>query len=498
MGLKEQVATSRVGVWCAKSAHLGSIKGKIFVVFMATFVSIGALSALHFWNLSTVKERMLISERYDDLLNNILEVRRMEKNFLIYGDKDSLREAIQYVARINELVQELNDDLPLVVGHDVFLRFRYTLERYDKQIGLALEGAPLDAAALRDPGKQLTDSAERFRRIKRERIHRAISQSSILPFAFLGIFLLLMVLVIKLIAVGLLRPLAVVKNTTQQVARGDFSPIRYEGKRLEEIYALIEAFNRMAQELETNQEDLLQARKIAAIGTLTAGVAHELNNPINNISLTAESFEELYGENVDDDGREMLRDILGQAERAADIVKNLLDFSRTERPVFEELAPSKVIGSSIALVKNQFRIAGVYLETTVEDALPHIAGNLRNLQQVFTNLLLNAIQASPAEGTVAVRVEREDEGRLVRFSVRDSGSGVPPEIRQQIFEPFFSTKEVGKGTGLGLAVSYSIIKRHNGRIDVQGEAGEGAEFVVRIPAVQEQKTDHENHTGSNV
>jgi signal transduction histidine kinase len=493
---KQETALAGPGRWLSQHVRMSSIKGKIFVLFLVTFLSIGALSGLHLWNLSTVKERMLISERYDDLLNNILEVRRVEKNFFIYGDKESLKEARVYMDKVHELVSEVGDDLPRVVGQGVYQRFLATVAAYDAQVQRSLAGEAITAKELREPGKQLTDAAEQFRRIKRERIHKAISRSSILPFAFMGVFLLLMVLVIKLIALGLLRPLDVVKNTTQQVARGDFSPIHHDGTGLEEINALVDAFNRMAQELESNQEDLLQARKIAAIGTLTAGVAHELNNPINNISLTAESFGEVYGENVDDDGREMLRDILSQAERAADIVKNLLDFSRTERPVFDTLDPARIMNSSIALVKNQFRIAGVYLETSIAQDLPPVAGNLRNLQQVFTNLLLNAVQASPQDSTVRVIVDTTEDDRFVRFCVGDSGSGVPHEIREHIFEPFFSTKEVGKGTGLGLAVSYSIIKRHNGRIDVGGEEGEGAEFTVLIPCVSEQDTARALRAGS--
>ncbi|MEZ6854153.1 sensor histidine kinase [Halodesulfovibrio aestuarii] len=492
MEVKESISGSNLGRWIVQHTRLDSIKGKIFVIFIMTFLFIGGLSALHFWNLDTVKERMILSQQYDDLLNNILELRRMEKNFFIYGGRESLKESRQYIEHINKLVDSLADDLPVLVGQKVFRRFQSTLNRYNKQVELVLSGEPLTRKALRVLGKELTDSAEQFRHIKRERIHKAISRSSILPFAFLGIFLFLMILVIKIIALGLLRPLDVVKATTQQVARGDFSPIRYKGKRLEEIYALIEAFNRMAQELETNHEDLVQTRKIAAIGTLTAGVAHELNNPINNISLTAEAFGEIYGDAVDEEGQDMLRDILSQTARAADIVKNLLDFSRTERPVFAHLAPANVMDSSIALVKNQFRIAGVYLETSITDDLPPIAGNLRNLQQVFTNLLLNAVQASPQEGTVKVCVELADDQQHIRFSVKDSGPGIAPEIRQQIFEPFFSTKQVGKGTGLGLAVSFSIIKRHYGRIDVKGKEGEGAEFIVLLPCVSEQNNVFSN------
>ena len=296
-----------------------------------------------------------------------------------------------------------------------------------------------------------------------------------------------MILVIKLISHGLLKPLDTVMSTTERVARGDFSPMNVETGHLQEIACLIDAFNRMARELETNQEDLLQARKIAAIGTFTAGIAHELNNPINNIALTAESFFEDYAERVDAEGKEMLRDILAQTERAADIVKNLLDFSRTESPVFSRLEPGEVLTRTLKLVKNQIKLAGLTLETVVGKNLPPIRGNLRNLQQVFMNLLLNAIQATPAGGLVRVGVEQCSD-QWVRFEVRDSGPGIPAQIRQNIFEPFFSTKEVGKGTGLGLAVSYALVKRHEGRIEVSnGEEGRGAVFTVFLPVYEPDK-----------
>jgi signal transduction histidine kinase len=314
-----------------------------------------------------------------------------------------------------------------------------------------------------------------------------------LPFAFLAIVLLLMILLIKLLSTGLLQPLTAIQDMTSVVAKGDFKPILYDGVRLEEVAGLMDAFNRMARELEANQEDLLQARKIVAIGTFTAGIAHELNNPINNIALTAESFSEEYGDKVDDEGREMLRDILAQSDRAADIVKNLLDFSRTESPTMQCLPPLQILSTTISLIRNQAHVAGIHLELEVEDGLPCVQGDLRNLQQVFTNLLLNAIQASPAGGWVHVSAGLDPEKQLVRISVLDSGPGVPADIRQQIFEPFFSTKEVGKGTGLGLAVSYSIVKRHRGRIEVRGEEGQGAEFVVLLPVGQDtgRKEDHE-------
>ena len=463
--------------------HMRSIKGKILVVFLLTFVAIGAITALNFWNLSTLKTRMLLSEKYDDLLNNILELRRFEKNFLIYGDSNSLAESSDYLNRIDTLLADLSGDLTEVVGAASYKSFHDSLSNYRELVECTSVGNKFSPEKFRILGKALTDSADHFREVKRKRIHATILRTSTIPFAVLGILLLLMVLVYTLISHGLLKPLDVVMETTRSVGRGDFSPIHYEGEYLEEISGLIEAFNRMAMELETNQEDLIQTRKIAAIGTFTAGIAHELNNPINNIALTAESFSEEYGEHMDENCSEMLRDILSQADRAADIVKNLLDFSRTESPKFSNVTPSRIVTTTMKLIKNQFTIGGLQLETSVASDLPVIRGNLRNLQQVFTNLLLNAIQATPSGGKVSMQVDFADTAGFIRFSVADTGAGIPEEIQHKIFEPFFSTKEVGKGTGLGLAVSYAIVKRHGGRIEVSSEIGKGTRFAVFLPYV---------------
>jgi signal transduction histidine kinase len=289
-----------------------------------------------------------------------------------------------------------------------------------------------------------------------------------------------MLLTIKLISQGLLRPLSVLQSTIRRVARGDYSPIPYEGLHTDEISGLIEAVNGMAQELEMNQEDLLQARKIAALGTFTAGIAHELNNPINNIYLTAESFLEEYEEALEPDGNEMIRDILAQAERAGDIVRNLLDFSRTEHPVFSIVNIAEIVQGTVALARNQFLLAGVRLNMDVFDGLRPVMGNVRNLQQVFMNLIVNAIQAMPEGGEITITGEI-DSNDYVRLDIRDTGTGIPEDVVQHIFEPFFTTKEVGKGTGLGLAVVYSLVKRHGGHIEVKSELGRGATFSVFLP-----------------
>ncbi len=460
-----------------------SIKGKIFILFAVTFLSIGALAALNYWSLSTVSQRLLLGESYDDLLNNILEVRRYEKNYLFYRDAGSLTESLAYLERIDALTAELADDMAVVAGQVELASFRDVLSRYGRSVRTLVQGGTVNQEELRTLGKSLIDAADALRKQKRERAHKALARTLVLPLAFLAVFLLLMVLVIKLISTGLLRPLGMVAATTGRVGRGDFSPIATGAEQLSEIASFIHAFNRMAHELAVNQEHLLQARKMAALGTFTAGIAHELNNPINNVLLSAEGLREDYGETIDADGQEMIGDIMQQAERASDIVRNLLDFSRTEHPTFTVLHPADIIGSTVNLLKNQVMLAGISLSVHVPADLPMVRGDLRSLQQVFMNLLLNGIQATPRGGSVAVVAMGVPPGH-VAFEVRDSGPGIPEAIREHIFEPFFSTKEVGKGTGLGLAVTYALVHRHEGRIEVHGGEGRGATFTVLLPVAR--------------
>jgi two-component system, NtrC family, sensor kinase len=483
---------SKVSIWTRQIPQMlfHSIKGQIFLVFAATFLSVCVLTILNFWSLSTVKERLLLGERYDDLLNNILELRRFEKNYLFYNDEESLREGMYYLKVIDNLVDELSDDIAEVTNEKTFHDFVTTLRAYDHGLRAseADDKTALNRENIRQRGKALVDFADQFLKKKRDRIHKSIVRTFILPFAFLGVFFLLMLLIIKLISSGLLKPLSVVQSTIQRVARGDYSPIPYGGSQTNEISGLIGAFNRMARELERNQEDLLQARKIAALGTFTAGIAHELNNPINNIHLTAETILEDYSEQLDAPGKEMIIEILGQAARAGDIVRNLLDFSRTKRPKPSSLNAFEILQTTVSLIKNQIMLSGIKLDMEIPPDLAHVSGNLRNLQQVFMNLLLNAMQAMPIGGSITVRAEHEPPN-LVRFDVEDTGTGIDPNVLEHIFEPFFTTKEVGRGTGMGLAVTYALVKRHGGRIEVKSELGKGTLFSVFLPKADEEPPD---------
>jgi two-component system, NtrC family, sensor kinase len=461
----------------------GSIKGQIFVVFAVTFISLSGLTLLNLWSLSTVKDRLLKGELYYDLLNNTLEMRRFEKNYLFYYDDASLQEGRYYLNYITSIVSELSEDIVDITNRATFEKFSAVLGSYESMLRLSETSGrtAVNPDRMRQTGKELTDFADKFLRVKQDRIRADIVNVSILPFAFLGLFLLLMVLVIRLVSAGLLRPLKLLQTTIQGVAKGNYSPASYEGLKTDEMHGLIGAFDRMARELEANQEHLLQARKMGALGTFTAGIAHEINNPLNNISLTAESYLEEYGDGMEEEARELISDILMQSERACDIVKNLLDFSRTERPDLSSLEAREIVRSTVALVKNQVMLAGITLDMEIPEGLPPVRGSIRNLQQVFMNLLLNAIQAMPNGGTISIRVA-EGPPDFVRFEISDTGTGMSPEQIEHIFEPFFTTKSVGQGTGLGLAVVYSIVKRHGGEIEVNSEIGKGTVFTVFLPS----------------
>ena len=210
---------------------------------------------------------------------------------------------------------------------------------------------------------------------------------------------------------------------------------------------------------------------------------------INNIILTIDSL--IGGRNINEERRlAMLNDILTQAVRASEIVKNLLDFSRTDRTIIEDLNIAQALQETIQISENQIAVNNVKLRVDLATDLPVVRGNRQALQQVFINLLTNAVHAMPSGGELLVRAVQGSDRKIV-IMVRDTGSGIAEEHLPYIFDPFFTTKEVGKGTGLGLSVSYGIIKRHGGTISVRSEPGKGSTFTVALPALQEESDDGE-------
>jgi PAS domain S-box-containing protein len=247
------------------------------------------------------------------------------------------------------------------------------------------------------------------------------------------------------------------------------------------------------------QSKLLQTEKMAGLGQLVSGIAHELNNPLTSILGYSQL---LLGRRLTAPQEADGRLIHQEAERAARIVKNLLLFAREARPERRPVSLNEIVERTLSLRNYELRVENMELTQDLARDLPLIIADSAQLQQVFLNLLVNAEQAirqGSGEGSIRVRTRKTAQGR-VSFEILDSGPGIPQEIIPRIFDPFFSTKPSGAGTGLGLSITCGIVKEHGGQISVQSQLGHGAKFIVELPAAM-QKTPHlsvppENRNGA--
>jgi PAS domain S-box-containing protein len=228
------------------------------------------------------------------------------------------------------------------------------------------------------------------------------------------------------------------------------------------------------------EEQLQQREKLSSIGLLAAGVAHEINTPLTGVSSYTQM---LLGMLADSDPKHaLLQKIRRQADRATGIVNNLLNFSRTGSATeFAEVDINRVLEDTLQLLETQLRHGRVEVARDYGDALPPVLANAGQLQQVFTNLILNARDAIPDGGRITLRT-RADEGESVVVEVEDTGIGIAAENVARIYDPFFTTKGVGRGTGLGLAVSYGIVQEHEGHISVESAPGRGTRFRITLPS----------------
>jgi len=240
---------------------------------------------------------------------------------------------------------------------------------------------------------------------------------------------------------------------------------------------------RREQELRDKQEQLVQAGKLATLGELTTGVAHELNNPLNNIGLFMGNALDLIGLGVTDKehiARE-LQNAMRQVRKATEIISHLRTFGRVA-PVSRELVSmNQVIGRALSLMQEELRLREIEVELDVSARHAVVMGNPIQLEQVLINLLTNARDALVESPRKVIHIACEVRDRVVDLAFSDTGPGIPEGLERRIFDPFFTTKEVGRGTGLGLSITYGIIKEHGGTIAVANRPGEGAAFLIRLP-----------------
>ena len=330
---------------------------------------------------------------------------------------------------------------------------------------------------------------------------------------FVGIAALWVILLIVILYFStgrLIHPLWKMVEATRKISQGDLSH-QVEVTSRDEIGCLAASFNKMTAELRAAnmelvdwgktlekkveertkeltkmQASLIQSEKLASLGKLSAGVAHEINNPLGGILI----YSHLLLEDTPKDNPHYsnLKKIIKETSRCKDIVKGLLEFARPKDPEMSHLDINAIMEKSLYIIEGQSMFQNVVIEKHLAGDLPRIVGDGAQLQQVFMNIILNAVEAMDNDGTLTLRTGLSGAGRFIDIQFSDTGHGIQEEDIKRLFEPFFTTNEVGKGTGLGLAISYSIIRKHQGNIEVSSGEGEGATFTVKLPI---ERTDDE-------
>ena len=522
-------------------------------------------------NLSKITTRLKLVEVADDITNTILEVRRYEKNYLLFRDKDSVEEFEKYLSAFKNHIDKIKVEIIREIGTENYTMMKKSLDEYEKlftkinanfisqdelstvvktagmNIERELNGKNLQTFlvlrryeknlmldkdekskelflktsvmlnsdirieryvmlvkrlcdlyqeennsmdVMRLKARELQSFTENLSKKERTDIGRILQTSmQMLLFALIGVTVLGMITTIKL-ATSIANPIRRLEKITKKVAKGDFSEaIEVTGK--DEIASLELSFNQMEErlqdamtslehtieKLQEKQAELVEAEKLASIGKLAAGIAHEINNPLTSVLTFSSLLLEQCPES--DPRHERLKMVVKETTRARNIVRQVLNFAK-EAPLRKEKInvnrPVKEIADSLTA---QGTFKDIELSLNISENLPDIYIDPVQIGQVITNILVNAAHAITPPGKISIVTQAS--GNFVELIFTDTGSGIPEENIKKIFDPFFTTKDKTKGTGLGLAVSYGIIKKHGGDIEVRSIAEKGSTFIVRLP-----------------
>jgi signal transduction histidine kinase len=280
-------------------------------------------------------------------------------------------------------------------------------------------------------------------------------------------------------------------NTTRMTfinKNGEAVPVNFSAAIIRErgqvagsvgIFSDLREILKVHRELEAAQSQLVHTEKIASLGRMSAGVAHEINNPLAGILIYAELLQRDLA--ADDVHRENIEIIINQTMRCQQIVHRLLDFSRQSLGEQKLFDVNDILHRCVELLSHQAFFHNIKVIRHLDPFLPQIVGDPGQLQQVFTNLLINAADAMNGQGQITIASRPSPAGDGIVLTFTDTGCGIPMAIRDKIFEPFFTTKPPGKGTGLGLSIVYGVIQRHGGTISADSPAEGGTTFTVKLP-----------------
>jgi signal transduction histidine kinase len=459
----------------------------IALIFIVGFLSLQAFSEL------LLKFRFM--EIADGLNTAFLEMRIAEKNYFLYNDKKALN---SICTQISDTIPALSDErrnIEQVTGGIYYNRLVQLLADYRRNVRALIDGHG-DEGKVRDSGHALRTFSEDVITMERNKVAALIERSkSILRFSFWAV-LGFALFFAHWNARSIHRSLARIVELTQAIAKGDFSrPAKKPSP--DELGAVIQAISTMSEELHRREEEIIRSKRLASIGVLVAGVAHELNNPLNNISMIAQTFAELHDKLDSSQQIEFINQIDEETERLRSTIRNLLDFSKPKEKQIASHDLNEVVQKCLGLVHNMLTIGNIRTKLNFDEELPQLCLDEHQIQQVLVNMMINAIQSMQLGGILEVSTHFLSNLERAEIEISDTGKGIPPRQLDYIFDPFFSTKEEG-GTGLGLWVSYGIIKNHGGDIRVQSVVEEGTTFTIMLPVnldtcVQRRQCDAEHH-----
>ncbi|MCG8552263.1 MAG: ATP-binding protein [Desulfobacterales bacterium] len=468
-----------------------SLRHKISFLFLVFMVVNSIIWFINHYSNSTVLNTLVLIEKKRDLLDTVLEARRYEKNFFLRKDIKDLSLSLAYIGKIDEKQAHIEKELSDLVATDPYFQQRSrAISAYRTNMETLLNlyksatVSPKQSLQIQNTvtqlGRELTTDIEEVVRTEKKKVFELLDRSrEYLMVSLLLLFLLTVVAAIFLV-IKLNRPLKAIETGIKHIAKGDFDKIPLI-KTGDEFESLAVSLNDMIEELDRRKTQLIQAEKMSSLGTLTSGVAHELNNPLNNISTSVQIIQEEIEDPDIDYKKMLLANVEQEIIRSKEIIRALLDFSRQSDFSVETVVFKKLVNNTMHLITGD-----IPSEIDVEITVPDDAeGRMdpRRIQQVLLNLIINAVFAmeDQEEGRLIISAFKDDPAHAFVFTVQDTGNGIKEEHLAKIFDPFFTTREVGKGSGLGLSIIHGIVEQHGGTIRVESNLGQGTLFTVSLP-----------------
>lgn len=477
---------------------MSSIRRKIIFGYSLLAGGVAAFALLAWADLRWLEQRIEEGIAVAAFQESALEMRRHEKNHFLYGGVEELEQALQLAAETGTRLGEWREAFAVVAPELDIAALGQALEQYRLLLTEQQQHPSTTLAQqIRNTGHEISTAADYLAAHERTALAATVQHSQRLLFLGVGVVLLLGIVGGQVLSRVTVRPLRQLEAQLKPIAAGDFAHFpKVSDDR--EIVSLTAALNRMLDELEARRRQVLHAEKLASIGVLASGIAHEVNNPLGNISSSCQILLEELDSTDPATLRQWLEQIDGETRRAQMIVRSLLDYARRGACNTTTVELKSVVTQSLVLLRRSLR--GVELQAEVPAGLSVLA-DAQRLQQVFINLIKNAADAGarhihlsatsattdnwpPAAPAHVIGATHTEERAGVVIAVSDDGPGIPPATLPHVFDPFFTTREPGHGVGLGLYIVEEIISEHDGCVAAASPAQGGARFTLWLPAAE--------------